>query len=554
MRLSFILDGAALTKYLSHLLAGVKIVNTRAKDPFSNEPLLLNSKFQLRELCFPMKILFATDTKKAYEVVMRDLFDYIDKVEKVGLPYSSEFGPAMRPFDVMVPADMAATWKMCAAGGGSYSTKDFCPQCSCKNHDRGTPAHDVDRCERCVLRDIKCCYDQPVLDSAELAKYKDELLQSVTTNIPSHYAKFDLIRKKSLIRPLTVTTNQVGAANDKFSIKFNTDSRDDEVVAEYNQLLMAELLIRYPNRAFQYGILGIEERRECLLVELRIEKIVAAIRLALERSEAVAAIALILVEQAMPCLLHCENRVNEKIFHTLVNNGIMRYGDTSGDKRTAYVAALTNVMKTSVLGTYEFPAQWRLRLGKCKKLIEKENLTNTEARKYITGIHDIIATVFSPEMDQEDNKLTRDANEAKKLAWTNLADLYHDLMDMARMEEVFTDVEIDEFHDLCGLFMDAWVQLNGYEHVTNYIHYIGSGHLVYYLRKFGNLYRYSNQGWEALNQKIKRYYMNNTNHGGNVGGKRKIKLGHVEPLWLFFARNTLWKTGHGDQFFSETAE
>ena len=39
------------------------------------------------------------------------------------------------------------------------------------------------------------------------------------------------------------------------------------------------------------------------------------------------------------------------------------------------------------------------------------------------------------------------------------------------MEEVFTDVEIDEFHDLCGLFMDAWVQLNGYEHVTNYIHY-----------------------------------------------------------------------------------
>ena len=254
--LSFTLDGAALTKYLSHLLAGVKIVDTRAKDPFSNEPLFLNTKFQSREVCFPMKILFATDSKSAYRVVMKDWFDFIDQVSEFGLPYSSEFGPAMRPFKVMAPANMAATWKMCAAGGGSYTMIDFCPQCRCKNHDRGTPARDVDRCERCVLRDIECCYDEPVVDSEELAKYKAELLATVTTNLPTHYAKFDLIREKSLIRPLTVTIDQVGASNDKFSIKFTTDGRDDEVVAEYNQLLMAELLIRYPQPRFSIWNFG----------------------------------------------------------------------------------------------------------------------------------------------------------------------------------------------------------------------------------------------------------------------------------------------------------
>ena len=46
------------------------------------------------------------------------------------------------------------------------------------------------------------------------------------------------------------------------------------------------------------------------------------IYLALDRNEAVQELALILVEQAMPCcLLHCENHVNEKIFHMLLQHG-----------------------------------------------------------------------------------------------------------------------------------------------------------------------------------------------------------------------------------------
>jgi hypothetical protein len=42
--------------------------------------------------------------------------------------------------------------------------------------------------------------------------------------------------------------------------------------------------------------------------------------------------------------------------------------------------------------------------------------------------------------------------------------------------------------------------------------------LQYYLIRYRNLYRFSQQGWEALNQKIKRYWHSNTNKGGNVGG------------------------------------
>jgi len=76
--------------------------------------------------------------------------------------------------------------------------------------------------------------------------------------------------------------------------------------------------------------------------------------------------------------------------------------------------------------------------------------------------------------------------------------------------------------------MEKWVNLTGTRHVTNFIHMIaGSGHLVYYVKQFGNLYKYSNQGWESLNQKLKRVYMNNTNHGGNADGAKQLNKGHV---------------------------
>jgi hypothetical protein len=51
--------------------------------------------------------------------------------------------------------------------------------------------------------------------------------------------------------------------------------------------------------------------------------------------------------------------------------------------------------------------------------------------------------------------------------------------------------------------MTDWLDLLGAEHMTNYIHIIGSGHLTYFASKYRNLYRFSQQGWESLNQLLK---------------------------------------------------
>jgi hypothetical protein len=71
------------------------------------------------------------------------------------------------------------------------------------------------------------------------------------------------------------------------------------------------------------------------------------------------------------------------------------------------------------------------------------------------------------------------------------------------------------------LFFQAWVLLWQKEGVTNYIHMIASGHIADYLYKWKNLYRFSQQGWEAMNSLIKTFFFRRTSHGGGVRGNSK---------------------------------
>jgi hypothetical protein len=112
---------------------------------------------------------------------------------------------------------------------------------------------------------------------------------------------------------------------------------------------------------------------------------------------------------------------------------------------------------------------------------------------------------------------------------------------------------------MSGKFMEDWVDLFQGRHMTNYIHIIGSGHLTYFAHHYKNLYRFSQQGWESMNQLLKHYYFNNTNHGGSNGNGGKDSNGlysngtisgeHCLPLMRFCQRFLMWKLGLGDDYF-----
>jgi hypothetical protein len=116
------------------------------------------------------------------------------------------------------------------------------------------------------------------------------------------------------------------------------------------------------------------------------------------------------------------------------------------------------------------------------------------------------------------------------------------LMKMAGQREDFSDEEIDASGTQCDDFFKLRVDLTGLEGMTNYIHMIGSGHMTYYLREWRNLYRYSQQGWEALTSLLKNIYFRRTQLGGHKGSgqSRNSKL---TPIVKWMHRRLYFRSG-----------
>jgi hypothetical protein len=92
--------------------------------------------------------------------------------------------------------------------------------------------------------------------------------------------------------------------------------------------------------------------------------------------------------------------------------------------------------------------------------------------------------------------------------------------------------------------------------VTNYFHYIGSGHLMWMIRRYGNLWRFCNEGAESMNSLVSKRYNQHNNKGGNkqscVSGP-KLKCLPFEVIGKWLGRLTAWHTGLAVDMFHNLA-
>jgi hypothetical protein len=115
-------------------------------------------------------------------------------------------------------------------------------------------------------------------------------------------------------------------------------------------------------------------------------------------------------------------------------------------------------------------------------------------------------------------------------------------MESARRREDFNENDIEEFQTIADDWFEQWVKLAGRDGLTNYIHMVGAGHLSFYMREWGNLYRYSQQGWESYNSLIKSVYYRRTQRGGNGGNKDETNS-RVVPLGRWLQRKMFFLSG-----------
>jgi len=84
-------------------------------------------------------------------------------------------------------------------------------------------------------------------------------------------------------------------------------------------------------------------------------------------------------------------------------------------------------------------------------------------------------------------------------------------MELLTVHRELDEEEIEQFQDYVDDFYEIWIEVFGDEEgITNYIHMLGSGHILYFMKKYGCLYLYSQQGWESLNNTIQAFIHQNS--------------------------------------------
>jgi hypothetical protein len=71
--------------------------------------------------------------------------------------------------------------------------------------------------------------------------------------------------------------------------------------------------------------------------------------------------------------------------------------------------------------------------------------------------------------------------ESEKDKWKNVGWQYHYVIRQLRTWTFFSDEAIDEFQNIADDFFVPWLDLTGYNGITNYVHLLRSGHIRYFL-------------------------------------------------------------------------
>ena len=90
----------------------------------------------------------------------------------------------------------------------------------------------------------------------------------------------------------------------------------------------------------------------------------------------------------------------------------------------------------------------------------------------------------------------------------------------ARTEFLFD--EVCSYKLSVDKFSENYNHLTGRDGMTSYMHLRKAGHCVYFLLWYGNVYKYSQQGYEILNGVMKRDFHTKTQKGGGRGGTSKL--------------------------------
>ncbi len=153
---------------------------------------------------------------------------------------------------------------------------------------------------------------------------------------------------------------------------------------------------------------------------------------------------------------------------------------------------MEDAFQKRVLGSDISPSHWKLKYTKVHDaplIIDPIQVQNYVGRCMIAHV-DAIVEAAIPEGDN-------DRHQKLILAVSK----YGKGRKILTLHRGLDDEEKELFQDHIDDFFELWVDLFGEEGLSNYIHLLGAGHMLYFLEKYECLYLFSQQGWEELNNR-----------------------------------------------------
>ena len=515
-----------------------------------------------------MLMAYCRDGKSPYTVFFKGWFSWIQKIKQEGLPFRDLSNPAMLPFKVRIPQDTSSIWKALDMGGACKATNLFCHMCACQSYG--------DKCQLMLFKEnhLRCrrfcqrkqresghkCFHWETDNFNEIIRKKQMIkvhllheeirffctLRDVYKNKFSnvgelklyylsgspkfsntHVEEWEYVRENSIIKTSVTTANR---HQDPKHIDYICPIASGNIRTSYSSLLDDELILR---KMFTYVGYRLEQKQLLLRLSIRNGSEIINMRRAVDRWTPVGVgNKQVDVDDTVLCSLHLELRVNESKIGGLLNEGFL-HRKTPGlvRKYTEDVEAVVNAGK---LGRNTHQNHWHFPLNNAKNGINGEFSLKGDAGKKILAKMDKLIPIALTYHTQ-----------ATQTKWLKMLDTYSNMKTYLNRRESFTDNMIYEFQEICDDYCTQWASLTSRDGITNYIHFIRAGHVSHYLFLYRSLYKYSQQGFEAMMAKIKSIYHKCTSRGGHGAAERS----HILQVCHFLLRMMMWNSGHGDDYF-----
>jgi hypothetical protein len=516
IRIAQTLDGANLTKHFTHVMGGLKMNDPSAVCPLTGAPLFVGDfvTAQSRNLCFPWRIHMGKETGLMYDH-FSSMFNYMHKANTEGVA-------GYLPMEVSTETDMSAAWKGLKRGGGAKVHKTPCHCCGTNSDDLAKISGDP--CERwcSVHGEGFRCYHKPITTDEALEAMEEEVIEleqflEATLN--------KLQQSELTVEDPDSLAGRENALLDPKSIWYRPTSESNRQA--YSTLINQELRLRSlptsGNLSSRRALLKGRLTKEWRLVE--IQKEVKACK----RSET----ACFLLMQTIPCILHMENRVGLKLLTMVVLEGLSEakagtsmYAQERSEKKRLqmYIAEVERIINRTILGNEDCPGPFRLPYDEQEQKLSPISMENTKVRKVMYGLESLIEASYMTPL--------------KKQQMARSIPKYRQAMEMVRQKEDFTDSDIKAFQKAVDEWFQDYVAVHGLDGMTNYIHMLSTGHVAEYMIKWRNLYRHSQQGWEAFNSLLKTFFFRRTGRGGGRHMRSKLL-----PIARWLQRRMIWLTG-----------